>query len=107
MFKAWGDCVQDIGGKNVATLSCIPIIFLNILSALLAFVGLTVLIMFIAGGFKFMNAEGDPKKISAAENNFKFGIIGGMLALFSFLLIQIIAFVTNVPCIKTFGFGCN
>lgn len=108
MFKEWGDCVQNFdNAKDVATLSCLPIIFANIASALLAFTGLTALIMFIVGGFKFMHSEGDPKKIAAAENNFKFGIIGGLLALFSFVIINIIATVTHVPCIRTFGFGCQ
>ena len=102
MFKPWGECVK--GG--VATFDCIPIIFLNIVSALLAFTGLTALLMFILGGFKFMASEGDPKKVAAAENNFKFGIIGGMIVLFSFLIIQIISTVTRVECINTFGFGC-
>jgi len=108
MFKAWNDVIK--GGclqGDVATLSCLPAIFLNILSALLAFVGLTALIMFIIGGFKFMNAEGDPKKISGAENNFKFGIIGGLIALSSFLIINVISTLTGVECIKTFGFGCQ
>lgn len=101
MFKAWGDCVQtkDAAGNiidNVATLSCLPTIFLNLLSALLAFVGLFALIMFIIGGFKFMDSEGDAKKLASAENNFKYGIIGGLIVLFSFVIIYVIATVTNV-----------
>lgn len=108
MFKAWGECVKNFdNAKDVATLSCIPTIFLNLLGALWAFTGLTALIMFIIGGFKFMDAEGDPKKISAAENNFRFGIIGGLLVLFSYLLIRIIATVTGVECIMKFGFACQ
>lgn len=110
-FSTWGDCAQqkDATGKiisEVATLSCVPIIFLNLLSALLAFAGLTSLIMFIMGGFKFMNSAGDPKKIEGARNNFVFGIIGLAIVLSSFLIINVISTVTQVPCIKTFGFGC-
>lgn len=112
-FKSWGsECVQKIPTSDgrineVATLNCIPAIFSNILSALLAFAGLTALIMFIIGGFKFMNAAGDPKKISAADNNFKFGIIGLSIVMASFLLISLISIVTGVHCITKFGFGCQ
>jgi hypothetical protein len=103
MFKEWNDCLQG----NVATLSCIPTIFLNLLSALLAFTGLTALLMFVLGGFKLMNAAEDPKKITAASNNFKFGIIGGLIVLFSFLIINVISTVTGVECIRKFGFDCQ
>ena len=54
-----------------------------------------------------MNSAGDPKKVAAAQNNFKFGIIGGLIVLFSFLLINVIKIITNVPCIIKFGFGCK
>jgi hypothetical protein len=105
LFKEWGACLQDVGNtKGVATISCIPIIFLNILSALMLFAGFTTLVMFIIGGFKFMNAAGDPKKIEGARNNFIAGIIGASIVLFSFAIIQIISTVTQVECITKFGF---
>lgn len=103
MFKDWDNCVRD----GVATINCLPIVFLNLLSALLMFAGLTALVMFITGGFKFMNSSGDPKKIEGAINNFKFGIIGLAIVLASFVIINIISQVTGVGCIKTFGFGCQ
>lgn len=107
-FKPWGSCVQNFSNaKDVATLSCIPAIFSNLLSALLAFAGLTALLMFLMGGFKFINSAGDPKKIESAENNYKFGIIGLAIVMASFLLINIISTITGVECITKFGFGCK
>lgn len=106
MFKDWGDCVWDPNINKVATLSCLPIIFLNVLNALLLFSGVTTLIMFILGSYRFMSSSGDPKKIAAAQNNFKFGIIGMAVVLMSFLIINIISIATNTPCILKFGFGC-
>ncbi|MDZ4228519.1 MAG: hypothetical protein U1E54_04715 [Candidatus Levybacteria bacterium] len=110
-FRGWGDCVHrtTIGGEvnEVATLSCVPAIFSNLLSALLAFAGLTALLMFLVGSLKFMNSHGDAKKLAGAENNFKFGIIGLAIVLTSFLLINIISQITGVECITKFGFGCQ
>lgn len=109
MFQEWNVAVKDCVQNGVATLSCLPVVFANLLSALLAFAGFTALLMFIIGGFRFMHSEGDAKKVSAAENNFKFGIIGGLIVLFSFLFIQIIGAVTGVKCLihPTFGFSCQ
>jgi len=104
-FKSWesSGCMQG----DVATLSCIPVVFLNVLTALLAFAGLTALAMFILGSFKMISAGGDAKKLAGAKNNFKYGTLGLIIVLLSFLIIDIIATVTGVACIKTFGFGCQ
>lgn len=103
MSKDWSECVKD----GVATLNCVPAIFLNILSALLMFSGLTALVMFIAGGFKLMNSKGDAKKLEGAQKNFTYGIIGLIIVLFSFVIINVISQVTHTPCILKFGFGCE
>jgi hypothetical protein len=109
-FKPWGDCVQHIStadGKinEVATLNCLPAIFSNLLSALLAFAGLTALIMFIMAGYKFMKSigGGDPKNATGAGANFKYGIIGLVIVMFSFLIINIISTVTGVTCVSDFA----
>ncbi len=89
MGELWpSSCLSP--GSDVATLSCIPTIFLNSLSALLAFAGLVALIMFILGGFKLMNSAGDAKKIDSAKNNFTFGMTD------SFSETTLSAFVINV-----------
>ncbi|MBU1126884.1 hypothetical protein KKF11_00890 [Patescibacteria group bacterium] len=110
MFKDWAinvaGCLYEKEGKQVATLSCIPAIFLNILNALLMFAGLIALLMFIIGGFKIMNTAGDAKKIEEAKNVFTFAIIGLMIVLLSFVAIRVISIVTGVECITQFGFGC-
>lgn len=106
MFKDWNiivdKCVQD----GVATLNCLPAVFLNILSALLMFVGTFALFLFIMGGFKYIGSAGDPKKLEGARNNLIYGIMGLIIVLFSFFIINIISEVTGVGCIKLFGFEC-
>lgn len=110
MFQSWDvlvpNCLQG-GSDQVATISCIPAVMANLISALLFFAGLTALIMFITGSLKFMNSAGDPKRISGAENNFKFGLLGLAVVVFSFLIINLLSAVTGVTCITKFGFGCN
>ena len=102
MFKEWGKCVKE----GVATIDCIPAVFLNIVTALLMFVGTFALFLFIFSGYKYMNSGGDPKKLEGARHTLIYGILGLLLVLFSFLIIQVISTVTGVECIKSFGFGC-
>lgn len=115
MFNPWSACTQRIpaaDGKisEVATLDCIPVVFQNVLSILLAFAGTIALVMFIIGGVKYMTSAGDSKKLEGARNNFVFGIIGLSIVIFSFLFMRIIATVTGVECIADitkFGFECR
>ncbi len=102
MFKEWEDCVK--GG--VATLDCIPAIFSNLVSLFLGFAGIYALVIFILGGYKYMNSGGDAKQLEGAKGNLIYGTIGILIVLFSFLIIRVISDVTNVPCILKFGFAC-
>lgn len=109
-FQDWGkwqkwECLS--GENQVATFSCIPIMFLNIVSGLLIFAGLIALVMFLVGSFKFMNSAGDAKRVEGARNYFIYGTIGLAIVLSSFVIINIISIVTGVACIRQFGFGCG
>lgn len=106
LFKEWDNVVKNCVQNQVATISCIPAVFSNIINALLMFVGLFSLVIFIVAGFKFIHSGGDPKKLEGARNNFVFGILGLLIVLLSFAIINIISYVTGIDCIKSFGFGC-
>jgi len=107
IFEEWNDIVTNCVKEDVATISCIPAVFSNLLTSLLMFVGFFALIIFIFGGYKYMNSGGDPKKLESARNNLVYGILGLLLVLFSFLIINVTSIVTGVECITKFGFGCN
>lgn len=104
----WNMIIEDIEcvKNGTATIGCIPAIFSNIVSALLMFVGIFALGLFIMGGFKYMNSGGDAKKLEGARNNLIYGIIGLIVVFFSFFIINLISYITGVECIKSFGFGC-
>lgn len=105
----WGnkgaECVRD----GVATLQCLPTVFLYVIDALLMFAGIFALFIFIMGGYKFINSGGDAKKLEGAKNNLLYGTIGLIVILMSFFILNIISTVTGVDCIKsgTFNFGCK
>ena len=103
MFNSWNGCVSN----GIATLDCIPTVFANLLSAILALAGVTALAMFILTGIKYTTSAGDAKKLEGAKNTFVFGLIGLAIVLFSFVIINIISQVTGVTCITKFGFDCR
>lgn len=117
MFNEWGDCVQKTvtdksgnplpGVTDVATIDCIPALFLNLISFFLAFAGLFGVVILILGGFKYINSAGDPKKLESARGNLIYGTIGILMVIFSFLIISVLSDFTGVPCILKFGFRCN
>src|SRR3989338_986066 len=114
----WNDlvqgCVQPVLDPKtgvqigqVATLSCIPAIIANLVTALFVFAGLICLVLIIASGYKFINSAGDPKRLGSARDTLIHAILGLLIVIFSFFIINLISIITSVPCIKSFGLGCQ
>lgn len=101
----WGNCVKTVNGSRVATLDCIPVLFQKVIYGLLLFVGIAAAAFIIFAGYKFLTSGGDAKKIGEARKVITFAIAGLLVVLFSFLILNIIAFVTKASCITTFGFS--
>lgn len=97
----WGDCVSDTG---VATLQCIPVVFSNIITFALIASGIVALIFIIYSGFKLVTSGGDQKKVEGARKTLTWAIIGLVLILLSFFIVNIVGYVTGVDCINRFGF---
>jgi uncharacterized membrane protein len=101
IFVPWDNCVNEAG---VATLRCIPIVFQNIVTAALLFSGVVALIFIIISGYKFMTSGGDPKAVESARKTATYAIIGLVLILLSFAIVQFISISTGVKCINAFSF---
>jgi len=98
----WTGCVSPEG---VATLNCIPIVFHNIVNWALILSGTTALFLIIYSGIRFIRSGGDQEKLKGARETLTYAIIGLVIILLSFAIINLISYTTNVNCIKTFGFG--
>lgn len=96
----WGNCLDN----DVATLGCIPIVLQNVVNAALLFSGTIALILVILSGIKFITSKGDQKQVDTAKRSLTYAILGLIIILLSFFIIQIISFVTGVTCINTWGF---
>jgi heme O synthase-like polyprenyltransferase len=102
----WDSCLENVGGgQKVATLSCIPIVFANLINVALIFAGVVAVIFIILGGIKFINSGGDPKRVEGAQKTITFAILGLVIVFSSFLIIHFIGNVTGAKCITQFGFN--
>lgn len=102
MFKEWSGCF-DLAHPGVATLDCVTVVFQNVLTAALLFAGIVALLMIILGGIKFLISGGDPKQVEGARNTLTWAIVGLILILLSFFILNLIGFITGVD-LSTFGF---
>ena len=98
----WTGCLSPEG---VATLNCLPIVFNNIVNWALILSGTVALFLIILSGTKYIRSGGDQEKIKGARETLTYAVIGLIIILLSFAIINLISYVTQVPCIKTFGFG--
>lgn len=98
----WGDCVVD----GVATLACIPVLFTNIIDAAFLLSGTVAMFFIVVAGIKYITSGGDAKQAEGARKTLTYAIIGLVVVLLSFFIINVISAVTGNECIKKFGFGC-
>src|SRR3989344_5291167 len=93
------DCVDKVSqGVDVATLHCLPFVFQNIVFWLFAFVGIAAIILIAYSGVKFILSGGDAKQIEGARKTFNFAIVGLLVVLFAYAIINLIAYITGAGC---------
>lgn len=106
MFKAWDSqagCIE----QGAATLKCLPVVFNNIVSAALVFAGTVAFFLIIRAGIQFISSGGDPKQAGAARQTLTYALIGLIVILLSFAILNGLSYITGVECISTnnaFGF---
>lgn len=93
------ESVEGCIDKGVATLKCVPALFSNVVEALLLLSGLVAVVMLIFAGMRFITGNADPKKIEQAVHMAAYTIIGLVIILFAFFIINVIAYTTGAGCV--------
>lgn len=94
----WESCAPD----EVATLSCIPMLFEVVVFWALVFAGIVAFFLIILAGYKFITSGGDPKAADSARKTLTYAVVGLLLVFLSFLIIETISTVTGTNCILQF-----
>jgi len=107
--KEWSDCmvtqldeamnpVLDAAGNEikVPTLQCIEVVFEKILNVAVELAVVVLFIFLVIGGFKFLASGGDPKATESAKNTLTYAILGLVLLIGIWLILNFIQYFTGI-----------
>lgn len=95
----WGSCVIN----GIPTIQCVVPLFQLIISAALTLVGTVAVILILVASIKYITSGGG-KTAEEAKNMLTYAIIGLVIVLLSFFIVNLIAGFTGVHELKCFGF---
>ncbi len=81
-----GSQVTKVEGGGVSLESTVK----NVLSVVFAIIGVIAVVMIVIGGVNYMTSQGDSQKIQKAKNTIMYGIIGMVVALLAFAIVQFV-----------------
>lgn len=90
---------------DVVTMSCVAPLFANVIYWLIILSGTIAVFFIIFGGIKFLTSGGAQDNVQSAKKTITFAVIGLIVVLFSFMIVNIVADLTGVNCITKFGFS--
>lgn len=90
----------QIPGWSLGTSPTVGNIITRLLPYLFTLAGLMVLVFLLYGGLSLMLSRGDPKATASARDKITNALIGFVVILTSYLIIQILARVLNIQSIK-------
>ena|SRR5256885_14836892 len=97
----WGGCLKD---GDVATLNCIPYLFLNLARGFLLFAGIIAIIMIVYGGIRLITSGGNPKSVSSGRQILIYAIVGLIVVIISFAIVYFVGYLTNTTtCLESLG----
>ncbi len=106
--KAWeGDCIEsftDEAGKayDVATIQGLQCAVANVLSIAITGIGLVGFVMMIIGSFRYLLSGGNQKSTDSARQTLTFAVVGLVVALSAFIILNIIVAFTGIDSILNF-----
>lgn len=84
------------GAEDVATIQGLECLIANVFTVILTIIGLAGFVMFIWGSFTWMLSGGNPKGVENARNTMMFAVVGLIVALSGFILLNLISAFTGV-----------
>jgi hypothetical protein len=102
--QPWGGrCIEPAGGgESVATIQGLECLIGNVLSIALSGIGIAGFVMMIVGAFRYMLSGGNAKGTEGGRNTITFAIVGLVVALSSFIILNIVAAFTGINVITSF-----
>lgn len=77
-------------------------VFRNVISVVAALGFITLLVMLITAGFKYLTSGGEPKAVQASHITITWALLGIVFMALAWIILQLISSFTGVEVVKTF-----
>lgn len=96
-------CVEGSGPDAVATIQGLECLVANMLNIAITLIGVGVFAMILFGAFQYLTSQGDPKAAEAGKQTITYAIIGLVLAISAWFILNLISGFTGLPQILQFN----
>lgn len=86
---------RGVSVKNPLKAQSITAFFIDLIEVVLVFATPVIVFFIILAGFKYVLARGNPEKVSEASKALLFAVIGGLLILGAFVILNVIQGTIN------------
>lgn len=101
-FEWSGVCVGEGPNTDVATIQGAECLIANVFIVIITLIGLVGFVMFIVGAIKWMLSGSDTQGVKKASSTMLYSVVGLVVALSAFIIINLIADFTGVNVIRNF-----
>jgi hypothetical protein len=88
--------------NDVATIQGVQCLLANVFTVIITIVGLAGFVMFIVGAFRYLVSGSNSKGIEAAKNTIQYMVIGIIVTLSGFIILNMISSFTGIDVITRF-----
>ncbi len=99
--KWQGVCVSG-ANNDVATIQGLECLITNVFTVIITLIGLTAFVMLIVGSVTWLTSGGNTEKTKKARDTMTHAVIGVVIALSAFIVLNLIAGFTGIEEIKNF-----
>lgn len=92
-WEASGCLIEVAPNVKVPTLTCLEVVFSNVVFMASALIILVLFIMFLVGSFRYLTSFGNPENIKKAQGTLKFALLGFLLYVGAYLILNVICFL--------------
>lgn len=94
--ESWNSTTQ----QGVATIGSLAPLFKNAVTGITAFAGVVLFIIVVTAGFTYLFSGGDAKQLEKAKNSFTYAMIGLIVIICAYLILQLIETLTGASVTK-------
>lgn len=99
--QTWDKINQNCVVDGVATVQGIGCVLANVFSIFLTLLGLTGFVMIIVAAFNLMFSAGKSQEVDKSKNTITFAIVGIIVALSAFIILNLLSSFTGIDEIKS------